>query len=49
METLEQFIDPLRTGLMVLAVIAFVVIVAWTLLRPQKRIDADAYLWKEED
>ncbi len=49
METLERFVDPLRTGLMVLAVAAFVTIVAWTLLRPKARIEADAHLWKEDD
>ncbi len=49
MEALERFIDPLRTGLMVLAVVAFVAIVAWTLLRPRSRIEADAHLWKEDE
>jgi hypothetical protein len=48
-ETLERIIDPLRAGLMVLAVAAFVVIVAWTLLRSPKQIEADAHLWKDED
>ncbi len=48
MGTLQLFIDPLRISLMVLAVAAFVLIVRWTLLRPQEQIDADAHLWKEE-
>ena len=34
---------------MVLAVAAFVAIVAWTLLRPDERIEADAHLWKDDE
>ena len=45
---LEQLIDPLRIGLMVLAVAAFIGIVRWTLRRPQERIDAAAQLWKDD-
>jgi len=48
MGTLQLFIDPLRIGLMVLAVATFVLIVRWTLRRSQEQIDADAHLWKEE-
>ena len=47
-ELLEKLVDPLRIGLTVLAVAAFIAIVAWTLLRPQKQVDSDASLWKDE-
>jgi hypothetical protein len=48
-ETLQSIVDPLRTGLMVVAVTAFLAIVAWTCLRPRERIEADAHLWKDDE
>jgi hypothetical protein len=48
-ETLEWIADPLRTGLMIAALVAFVAIVAWTFLRPYERIEADAQLWKDDE
>jgi len=48
-ETLQLIADPLRTGLMVAALVAFVAIVAWTLLRPRERIEADAQLWNDDE
>lgn len=48
-ETLQLIADPLRTGLMVAALVAFVAIVAWTFLRPRKHVEADAQLWKDEE
>jgi hypothetical protein len=49
MEVLEKLIDPLRVGLMGLAVVAFAAIVAWTFLRPQEKIEAEAQLWKDDE
>ena len=49
METLQSIADPLRTGLMVAALVAFAAIVAWTFLRPRERIEADAQLWKDDE
>ena len=34
---------------MIAALVAFVVIVAWTLLRPHEQIEADAQLWKDDE
>ncbi len=48
-ETLQSIADPLRTGLMVAALVAFAAIVAWTFLRPRERIEADAQLWKDDE
>ncbi len=48
-ETLQLIADPLRTGMMIAAVAAFVAIVAWTFLRPHERIEADAQLWKDDE
>jgi hypothetical protein len=48
-ETLQSIADPLRTGLMVLALVVFVAIVTWTLLRPREGIEADARLWEDEE
>ncbi|MGA2257160.1 MAG: hypothetical protein ABSG53_21105 [Thermoguttaceae bacterium] len=48
-ETLQWIADPLRTGLMVAALVVFVTIVARTFLRPREHIEADAQLWKDEE
>lgn len=48
-ETLQSIADPLRTGFMIAALVAFVAIVAWTLLRPRERVEADAQLWKDDE
>jgi len=34
---------------MILALVAFVAIVAWTYLRPREQIEAEAHLWKDDD
>ena len=49
LETLQLIAGPLRTGLMVAALVVFVAIVAWTLLRPRDRIEADAQLWNDDE
>jgi hypothetical protein len=46
---LERIADPLRMSLMILALVAFAVIVVWTLLRPRQRIQAEAELWKDDE
>jgi len=48
-ETLQWIADPLRTGFMVAALVAFVAIVAWTFLQPCARIEEDAQLWKDDE
>ena len=48
-ETLQLIADPLRTGFMVVALLVFAAIVAWTFLRPRERIEADAQLWKDDE
>jgi len=48
-ETLQSIADPLRTGLMVVALAAFLAIVAWTFLRPRERMEADAHLWNDDE
>ena len=48
-ETLQAIADPLRTVLMIVAVIAFVAIVAWACLRPREQIEADAQLWNDDE
>jgi hypothetical protein len=46
---MQSIADFLRTGLMIAALAAFAAIVAWTFLRPQQRIEADAQLWKDDE
>jgi hypothetical protein len=48
-ETLERITDFLMTGMMIAAMLAFVVIVRWTYLRPRERIETDAQLWKDDE
>lgn len=48
-ETLQMIADPLRTVFMVVALLAFAAIVAWTCLRPHDRIEADAQLWNDDE
>jgi cbb3-type cytochrome oxidase subunit 3 len=48
-ETLQSMADSLRTIFMIAALIAFAAIVAWTLLRPRERVEADAQLWKDDE
>jgi hypothetical protein len=48
-ETLQLIADPLQTGLMVAALVAFVAIAFWTFLRPREHVEADAQLWKDEE
>ncbi len=49
-ETSQAIADPLRMVLMVLAVIVFAVIVAWTCLRQREQIrDVDAQLWNNDE
>ena len=48
-ETLQSIANVLRTGLMVVALAAFGFIVAWTLARPRKSIEAEAQLWREDE
>ncbi len=48
-ESLQLIADPLRTGFMVVALLAFLAIVAWTFLRPRQQIEADAQLWNDDE
>jgi hypothetical protein len=48
-ETLQSIADHVRTGLMILALLAFTAILAWTILRPSASIEAEAHLWKDNE
>ena len=49
MDTLETIAVHVGAGLTILSLLAFMVIVAWAVLRPHESIEAEAQLWNDDE